>query len=280
MISNTTAISASLARSRAAAPTAAAVFWTTSRVNLADQDADLMVRRAAPELSVPANWLCSELGIVAFNLTNELYDIEGIAHVLTNWPKALVERYAASRYYFHDDLNSRYRQTLGWTGPEIIRQWAQETPGIAEKLALRQEFRLPIPHIYSFAVNGFLPYVSIAREDPLNEEEKAIIAFFAPSLFRLFLEQMRGTLIERVTAREREILQHLARGLATPDIARELGLSDHTVTAHVRNLCAKLGTTKRLQAVALGFRFGLVDSFAPASVRPSWQGRDTLERGQ
>ncbi len=44
-----------------------------------------------------------------------------------------------------------------------------------------------------------------------------------------------------VTIREAEILACLARGEHAPDIARDLGISEHTVRRHVANLVDKLG---------------------------------------
>jgi two-component system, NarL family, nitrate/nitrite response regulator NarL len=44
-----------------------------------------------------------------------------------------------------------------------------------------------------------------------------------------------------VTAREREILALVSAGKHAPDIARLLGISEHTVRRHIANLCEKLG---------------------------------------
>lgn len=45
---------------------------------------------------------------------------------------------------------------------------------------------------------------------------------------------------QELTAREREIVRCIARGLSTKEIAQALFLSTHTVTTHRRNICAKL----------------------------------------
>jgi two-component system, NarL family, nitrate/nitrite response regulator NarL len=46
-----------------------------------------------------------------------------------------------------------------------------------------------------------------------------------------------------LSAREREILAHIAAGASAADVGRELGISPHTVRRHVANLSAKLGLT-------------------------------------
>jgi DNA-binding NarL/FixJ family response regulator len=60
-----------------------------------------------------------------------------------------------------------------------------------------------------------------------------------------------------LTAREREVLDLLARGLTNPAIARRLSLSEKTVRNHVSNVFAKLGVENRSAAVATARDAGL-----------------------
>jgi DNA-binding NarL/FixJ family response regulator len=62
----------------------------------------------------------------------------------------------------------------------------------------------------------------------------------------------------RLTAREHDVLQALARGLSDKEIARELQVSANTVAAHVVHILSKLGVHSRLQAVLLGIRNGVI----------------------
>lgn len=52
-----------------------------------------------------------------------------------------------------------------------------------------------------------------------------------------------------LTPREVEILQALASGSSNKTIARELGISPHTVKTHIANAYQKLGVERRMQAV-------------------------------
>jgi DNA-binding NarL/FixJ family response regulator len=61
----------------------------------------------------------------------------------------------------------------------------------------------------------------------------------------------------RLTEREREILDLVARGLTNQAIARRLVLSDKTVRNHVSNVFAKLQVTGRAEAVARARDAGL-----------------------
>jgi DNA-binding NarL/FixJ family response regulator len=64
--------------------------------------------------------------------------------------------------------------------------------------------------------------------------------------------------VERLTAREHDVLQHVAQGLHNRDIASALGISDHTVKFHLASIFGKLGASTRTEAVRVGLRRGLV----------------------
>ena len=63
---------------------------------------------------------------------------------------------------------------------------------------------------------------------------------------------------ETLTAREREVLELLSRGLPNKLIARRLQISEHTVKFHVSSIYAKLGASSRTDAVSRGVRRGLI----------------------
>jgi two-component system, NarL family, response regulator LiaR len=64
---------------------------------------------------------------------------------------------------------------------------------------------------------------------------------------------------DRLTARERQVLGLIGRGLSNKLIARELGISEKTVKTHVGHVLAKLGVTDRTQAALHAVRAGLVE---------------------
>jgi len=66
------------------------------------------------------------------------------------------------------------------------------------------------------------------------------------------------SLIEPLTAREKEVLQLMAQGLANKQIALALAISEHTVKFHLSSLYAKLGISSRTEAVRRGIELGLI----------------------
>lgn len=61
-----------------------------------------------------------------------------------------------------------------------------------------------------------------------------------------------------LSARELEVLKHLAEGKTNRQIASTLSLSHRTITTHVSNILGKLDLDSRTQAVAWALRHGVV----------------------
>ncbi len=70
--------------------------------------------------------------------------------------------------------------------------------------------------------------------------------------------QPSSRLAEELTPREREVLQLLAQGQSNKGIARQLGISEHTVKFHVNSILGKLNVQSRTEAVVRATRLGLV----------------------
>ena len=61
-----------------------------------------------------------------------------------------------------------------------------------------------------------------------------------------------------LTERELQVLNGMAHGRSNAEIGRELYLSEDTIKTHARRLFRKMQVNDRAQAVASGFRLGLV----------------------
>ena len=65
--------------------------------------------------------------------------------------------------------------------------------------------------------------------------------------------------LERLTPRERQILEALSEGMTDKEIALSLRISTNTVAAHIVHILSKLDVHSRLQAVLLAIRYGAVE---------------------
>ncbi|MFK0117497.1 response regulator [Streptomyces sp. NPDC090994] len=121
--------------------------------------------------------------------------------------------------------------------------------------------------------SGFL--LKDVRRDDLVHAVRVVArgdALLAPSVARRLVEQYTRPAtrprrtdprLDLLTARERQTLLLLARGLSNAEIAAELVISDHTVKTHVGNVLAKLGLRDRIQAVICAYETGLVTAGDP-----------------
>jgi DNA-binding NarL/FixJ family response regulator len=115
--------------------------------------------------------------------------------------------------------------------------------------------------------SGFL----LKRTSPelLIDAIKAVAAgdsLLSPSVTRRVVDRMAALpsgeavldrRLDRLTAREREVLEELARGLSNAEIAQALVIEESTVKTHVKRILMKLGLRDRVQAVIFAYESGL-----------------------
>jgi DNA-binding NarL/FixJ family response regulator len=115
--------------------------------------------------------------------------------------------------------------------------------------------------------SGFL----LKRTSPelLIDAIKAVAAgdsLLSPSVTRRVVDRMAALpsgeavldrRLDRLTAREREVHEQLARGLSNAEIAEALVIEESTVKTHVKRILMKLGLRDRVQAVIFAYESGL-----------------------
>jgi len=171
-----------------------------------------------------------------------------------------VERVAET----HPDIVFMDVRMPGMSGIEATRKIREATPSTRVILFTVDESRSSISDAIQAGVSGYLLKDSSADElvDAARKamEGKAVIH---PQLTRAFIEEVQLT-DERPDAkplsrREKEILQKVAYGATTREVALDLGISPHTVKTHLERIFEKLGANDRAQAVAIAIRGGLVE---------------------
>jgi DNA-binding NarL/FixJ family response regulator len=104
------------------------------------------------------------------------------------------------------------------------------------------------------------------REEVLNAIRGTVEGktFIDPSVAGKLLGEITGgkkkpaaVLTDKLTQREIEVLQLLAKGLSNEDIAKKLFLSEGTVRNHISSIVTKLGVSDRMQAAVMAIQHGL-----------------------
>lgn len=115
--------------------------------------------------------------------------------------------------------------------------------------------------------SGFL--LKDVRRDDLVHAVRVVTAgesLLAPSITRKLITDLTRNrprnrpvaALDVLTARERETLVLLGRGLSNAEIAARWSVSEHTVKTHVSNTLTKLGLRDRVQAVIAAYETGLI----------------------
>jgi DNA-binding NarL/FixJ family response regulator len=90
-------------------------------------------------------------------------------------------------------------------------------------------------------------------------------SLLSPSVTRRVVDRMASqpspvrtsARLDELTPREREVLEHVARGLSNREIAERFVIEDSTVKTHVKRILMKLRLRDRVQAVVFAYENGL-----------------------
>ena len=162
----------------------------------------------------------------------------------------------------------------GLDGIEATRRLVALGPG-SPRVVILTTFNLD-GYVYEAmraGASGFLP--KSGRPQELVAAVRAAVVgdtLLAPPITRRLVEAFvhrppPGTItppqLEELTAREVEVLRHIAGGQSNAEIARELFVSEDTVKTHASRIFMKLGLRDRTQAVILAYEGGLIEPGTP-----------------
>jgi two-component system, NarL family, nitrate/nitrite response regulator NarL len=96
-----------------------------------------------------------------------------------------------------------------------------------------------------------------------SEGEPVVPAFMIPRILSHFhrqqqREQQAEILREKLSAREIQILEQLARGASNEEMSEVFVLSPNTVRTHIQNILKKMGVHSKLQATTLALQLGII----------------------
>jgi DNA-binding NarL/FixJ family response regulator len=156
----------------------------------------------------------------------------------------------------------------GMDGVEAIRQIKSKSPDARVVVVSAHQGELVLARAVEAGASGYLSKetaladivasVRLAYQgEPLMEpdEIRRVLRHLRHRRAQEATEQQR---VDRLTPRETEILQLMAQGTTTEDIAQRLGVSPYTLRTHVQNILTKLGVHSKLEALAFAIRHGKV----------------------
>jgi DNA-binding NarL/FixJ family response regulator len=152
----------------------------------------------------------------------------------------------------------------GMDGIEATRRIREAAPNTKVILITIDESRGAVADAIQAGVSGYL--LKDASPDALIDAARNAVegnAVIHPQLTKTFIEEVHlaeseGSRTTPLSKREREILQKVADGATTRQVASDLGISPHTVKTHLERIFEKLGANDRAQAVAIAIRTGIV----------------------
>jgi DNA-binding NarL/FixJ family response regulator len=155
----------------------------------------------------------------------------------------------------------------GMDGIEATRRIREAAPETKVILITIDESRGAVAEAIQAGVSGYL-LKDASPEDLVGAARNAVEgnAVIHPQLTKTFIEEARmgegsssgDQKTPALSKREREILQKVADGATTRQVATDLGISPHTVKTHLERIFEKLGANDRAQAVAIAIRMGVV----------------------
>jgi len=203
--------------------------------------------------------ICDDHRIVREGLRQFVANVPGVDKVET---AASGEEVLARYPHEHPDLVLMDVRMPGLGGLEATRRLVQLYPQAKVIMLTAADDRDQVAAAVSSGARGYL------LKDVSHEELCAAVAhaldgmdLVEPSLRRAMTTRdsnKTGPAQAQLTERELQVLRGMSQGKSNSAIGRELYLSEDTVKTHARRLFRKLGVNDRAQAVALGFRRGLV----------------------
>jgi len=172
--------------------------------------------------------------------------------VVLTTAESMVARWADER----PDLAMVDAKAPGIGGVETVRRVLRIDPSAKLIVLTMPDDEEAVMGAMAIGARGYLSKNASRAEvrttvSQILSESTAIV--MAPSA-RLVSQRGRPVLTER----ELEVLAGMCEGRSNAEIGRSLFLSEDTVKTHARRLFKKLGAVDRANAVALGYRWGLV----------------------
>ena len=196
--------------------------------------------------------ICDDHRLVREGLSRSVQAVPGVdrvdtaasaEEVLARWP---IERH---------DLVLMDVHMPGLNGVEAVRRLVHAHPTVNVVMLAGAADREAVALAISSGARGFL-HKEVSREELCAAVANALaMAELQDQLAQRLVPAQPGP---ELTEREMQVLRGMANGKSNAQIGRDLYLSEDTIKTHARRLFRKMRVNDRAQAVASGFRLGLV----------------------
>ena len=198
--------------------------------------------------------LCDDSALVRETLHRVLASVPGVTRVvdagsgeeaLARWP---VER---------PSLVLMDVRMPGIGGVEATRRLLARHPEAVVMMVTVAEDADGVARAVAGGARGF-----VVKDAAREEVAAAVVHALGEGSARRFVPSPRSVdgsaSLPTLTERELQVLTGMSHGRSNSEIGKELFLSEDTVKTHARRLFRKMGAADRAQAVAVGYRWGLV----------------------
>lgn len=147
----------------------------------------------------------------------------------------------------------------GMDGVDSVQGLLNRFPDIPVVILSATESRPLVEALLEIGVAGFIPKSSSSQI--MFSALRLVLSggvYIPPQLLGSGIEAPDGSLLSRLTERQREVLCLLADGKTNKQICRELDLSEGTVKVHLNAVYRVLGVANRTEAALLARRLNLV----------------------
>lgn len=152
----------------------------------------------------------------------------------------------------------------GGGGAAVIQQVRGTRPGIKFMALTVSSSREDVVEMMQTGVDGYITKTTMSNElphliDQTAEGQRPVSPDVAAFLLDIDEDIEAGSSIERLTPREREVVNLIARGYSYRETAARLSIAVKTLETHMGHIFEKLSVASRHELAALAYEEGYVD---------------------
>lgn len=156
----------------------------------------------------------------------------------------------------------------GGGGAEVVRRVHATKPAVKFIALTVSSSRDDVVRMMQAGVHGYITKTTMSGElpdliDQAAEGQRPVSADVAAFMLDIDEDIDAGTPIQRLTPREREVVNLIARGYSYRETAARLSISVKTLENHMGHIFEKLSVASRHELAALVYEEGLVDPPTP-----------------